>query len=69
MSMTGVRIRQTVCSSCGNHGRLVIATPEEVISRCPYCGDELRTQTAPIAAVPQPAATPDAPRSLPALRV
>jgi len=39
-----MRVRLTVCSHCGHEGRLVIATPEQVISRCHVCGDELRSQ-------------------------
>jgi ribosomal protein S27E len=45
-SVTAIRTRLTVCSGCGHHGRLVIDTPTEVISRCMVCGDELRTSTA-----------------------
>jgi hypothetical protein len=40
-----MRVRLTVCSRCGHEGRLVIATPELVISRCHVCGDELRSET------------------------
>jgi hypothetical protein len=40
-----MRVRLTVCSRCGHEGRLVIATPELVISRCHLCGDELRSET------------------------
>ena len=32
-----------MCSHCGHEGRLVIATAEQVISRCHVCGDELRS--------------------------
>jgi hypothetical protein len=42
--VTAIRTRLTVCSTCGHHGRLIIATPNEVISRCHICGDELRTE-------------------------
>lgn len=50
--MTGMRVRLTVCSRCGHEGRLVIATPELVLSRCHVCGDELRSESAvPVAAV------------------
>lgn len=38
-----MRVRLTVCSHCGYEGRLLIATPEEVISRCDVCRDELRS--------------------------
>lgn len=48
----GVRIRLTVCSTCGHHGRLLIATPRETISRCHFCGDELRTEKAPSVQMP-----------------
>jgi len=51
-SVTAIRTRLTVCSVCGHRGRLIIATLQEVISRCHVCGDELRTQ--PVAAVAQP---------------
>lgn len=44
-SMTGMRVRLTICSHCGHEGRLVIATPEAVISRCHVCGDELRSES------------------------
>jgi hypothetical protein len=53
-TMTEMRIRHTVCPSCGHPGRLVIATPREVISRCPLCGDEMRVESAVAAAVPSP---------------
>jgi uncharacterized protein (DUF983 family) len=42
-SVTAIRTRLTVCSTCGHRGRLIIATEREVISRCHVCGDELRT--------------------------
>ncbi|HEV7680033.1 MAG TPA: hypothetical protein VGQ42_15830 [Candidatus Dormibacteraeota bacterium] len=45
-SATAISTRLTVCSRCGHHGRLVIATRSEVISRCMVCGDELRTAPA-----------------------
>jgi len=38
-----MRVRLTLCSHCGYPGRLVIATAEQVISRCDLCGDELRS--------------------------
>ncbi len=41
-----MRVRLTVCSHCGHEGRLVIATADQVISRCHVCGDELRSETA-----------------------
>jgi uncharacterized protein (DUF983 family) len=41
--VTAIRTRLTVCSACGHHGRLIIATRREVISRCHVCGDELRS--------------------------
>lgn len=43
--MTGMRVRLTVCSRCGHEGRLVIAAPQVVISRCHVCGDELRSES------------------------
>jgi hypothetical protein len=68
MSTSGVRIRQTVCSTCGHYGRLVIATPEVVISRCPLCGDEVRTGNVAAGSVPQPAGVPQSAESAAALR-
>lgn len=53
-NVTAIRTRLTVCSVCGHRGRLIIATLEEVISRCHVCGDELRTQPAATAAIPRP---------------
>lgn len=54
-----MRIRLTVCSHCGHRGRLVIATPEQVISRCHVCGDELRSPgSLPLAEVPGVAVNP-----------
>lgn len=59
-AVTAIRTRLTVCSACGHHGRLIIATAAEVISRCHVCGDELRTGR--VAAV-------QVPRALAAVRV
>jgi hypothetical protein len=69
-SVTAIRTRLTVCSACGHHGRLVIATPNEVISRCMVCGDELRTNPDPAIEVTGRAVKPNAAtESLPARRV
>jgi len=53
-SVTAIRTRLTVCSVCGHRGRLIIATTEQVISRCHVCGDELRTQQVAVAETPRP---------------
>jgi hypothetical protein len=50
-----MRIRLTVCSSCGSRGRLLVATPQQVISRCHLCGDELRVDSPGAVARPQAA--------------
>ena len=42
--MIGMRVRTTTCARCGHGGRLIISTPEETISRCHMCGDELRVE-------------------------
>jgi hypothetical protein len=50
--VTAIRTRLTVCSTCGHHGRLIIATRHEVISRCHVCGDELRSHPPAVAELP-----------------
>ncbi len=61
--VTAIRTRLTVCSACGHHGRLIIATDTEVISRCHVCGDELRSGKAVAAAVPRTLLTARVPAS------
>jgi len=56
-SVTAIRTRLTVCSTCGHRGRLIIATGREVISRCHVCGDELRTVRPATVEVPRPLVT------------
>jgi hypothetical protein len=55
--VTAIRTRLTVCSTCGHHGRLIIATRNEVISRCHVCGDELRSHPPANVELPGRAAT------------
>jgi hypothetical protein len=55
-SVTAIRTRLTVCSTCGHRGRLIIATDQEVISRCHVCGDELRTEAVAAVQTPRPMA-------------
>jgi uncharacterized protein (DUF983 family) len=55
-SVTAIRTRLTVCPSCGHRGRLIIATGDEVISRCHACGDEMRSARSAAVQVPEPVA-------------
>jgi hypothetical protein len=46
--MAGTKListRLTVCATCGSPGRLIVATSEEVVSRCYACGDAITTQS------------------------